>query len=195
MKSILILILLTLSIYSLPSQAVKFKNAGSLPIDDVKILGVKIVGQEVKVVRQLLWDIGGFKQAASTLRQGNIDKFFTYSQSKDSYYIEFRYNPQGKVTKVKRMFRYISTQYNNRLTPINTRDVAREIAAQIGEPTKTVRKSWGAGPSYNSYIWESDNIIVVVDREGSDYYGNIFVEYKNKINPYERSSEATFAQR
>lgn len=172
-----------------------FKEVGDTPIDNVKILGVRIVDQKVETVRQLLWDLGGFLQAKSTLKQKNVDKFFTWSQIKDSYYIEFRYNPAGNVTLVKRLFRYASPLYHNKLHPIDTREVAREIVAQIGLPTQIVRKSWGAGPSYNSYLWDSEKVKVTVDREGSDYYGNIFVEYKNKIDPFAREQNQRLANR
>lgn len=186
-----LLLPLILILISTPASALlRFTPAGDTPIDDVKILGVTIVDQDVATVRQLLWDIGGFLQAKSTLRQKNIDKFFPVSQIRDTYYIEFRYNPDGDVHTVTRQFRYSSSSYNNRLFPILTREIAAEIASQIGQPTKVVRKSWGSGPSYNSYIWEGEKITVTVDREGSDFYGNIFVRYRNKVDPFARSNGA-----
>lgn len=180
---------------ALPVQAKVFSDIGTTPIDEVELLGVKLVNQEFRTVRQLLWDLGGFRQAKSTLYQKNVDKFFPISQIRDSYYIEFRYNPQGRVTQVKRMFRYATPSYHNRLHPIRTWEVAEEIVSQIGLPTRIKRKSWGAGPSYNSYIWESEQITVTVDREGSDYYGNIYVEYINKVDPYARDNMIPIANR
>jgi len=186
-KTILVIFL----IIGFPTQAnLKFSPEGKTPIDEVKILGVTVVDQDVMTVRKLLFDLGGFSQAKSTLRQKNIDKFYPVSQIRDSYYIEFKYNAEGQVHTVTRLLRYVSAGYNNRLFPIRTREIASEIASQIGQPTKIVRKSWGSGPSYNSYIWEGEKIIVTIDREGSDYYGNIFVRYNNKVDPFATLSDS-----
>ncbi|WP_237260284.1 hypothetical protein [Thiomicrospira sp. S5] len=147
------------------------------PIDQITLLGLTVTDSDLDSVRKQLWDIGGFKQADSTKRQRNLDKFFTWSRMRDSYYVEFRYDNAGKTTSAYRLFRPQSIEFDNRLTPISTKAVARTIVEQIGQPTRIIRKGWGGSPDYTAYIWQNDQMKVEVDREGSERYGNVFIRY------------------
>jgi len=154
-------------------------HAEDEPIDlkTVTVLGMKPAEFTIPKVREHLWNIGGFMQAKSTIRQQNIDKFFAWSRIRDSYYLEFRYNHIGNVTSVKRLYRPYSTEHSNKRSAINTKEVALKLIEQAGQPNKVIRKGWGGTLAYSSYEWEDDNIRIVVDREGSEKLGNIFVEY------------------
>ena len=176
-KNLLITIALILNSFFLtPSWAA---------VKDVSFLGMKLLEQDLNGVRNQLWNIGGFLQDPSTTKQRNIDKFFTWSNIRDSYYVEFRYDNAGKVASAMRLYRPESILNANKRTPIETRDIALEIIAQIGQPTQVIRKGWGGSPSYRSYIWKDDELTVIVDREGSEIYGNVFVKYiVNKVDPY-----------
>lgn len=155
-------------------------------LSKVKLLGLQLSSADLNVVRKHLWDIGGFQQARSTVRQRNIDKFFTWSRIRDSYYVEFRYNNAGNITSVRRLFRPYSIENSNRRSAISTRDVALELIPEIGQPMQVEKKGWGGTMTYSSYRWEDDNIKVVVDREGGESLGNVFVEYTVKTqSPYE----------
>lgn len=154
------------------------------PIDKITLLGLDLTQSDLNSVRQQLWDIGGFKQARSTVRQRNIDKFFAVSRLKDSYYVEFHYDNAGKVTSAYQLFEYRTIEFQNRRTPVQTRAVALEIMKQIGQPTQVLRKGWGGMPDYNAYIWKNDLMTVEVDREGSDILGNVFVKYTVNRDPY-----------
>ncbi|MDG6778019.1 hypothetical protein QCB44_04775 [Thiomicrorhabdus sp. zzn3] len=152
----------------------------TLDLNEVKLLGIKLSDAGLNQVRQHLWDIGGFQQARSTVRQRNIDKFFTWSRLRDSYYVEFRYNHAGKVTSAKRLYRPYSIEASNRRTAISTREVALGLIAELGQPHQVMRKGWGGTLSYSSFIWEDDKMKITVDREGSELLGNVFVEYQVK---------------
>ena len=177
-------LLLATCLSFLPWAAVYSANE---PVDlkTVSVVGIQLADVDTTQVREHLWSIGGFKQASATYHQGNVDKFFTWSRIRDSYYLEFRYNHTGNVTSVKRLYRPYSTEHNNRRTAISTREVALKLIDQAGQPSRTVKKGWGGTLSYASYEWEDDNIKIVVDREGSEKLGNVFVEYtvKNE-SPY-----------
>lgn len=177
-------LLLRTLIYSLILNA--FFTFGLMAaVKDTPFLGLKLVGQDLNGVRNQLWDIGGFLQDRSTVRQRNVDKFFAWSNIRDSYYVEFRYNNAGKVVSAKRLYRPNSILNANKRTPIETRDVALGIIAQAGQPTQVIRKGWGGSPSYRSYIWKDDDLTIIVDREGSEIYGNVFVEYiVNQQDPF-----------
>lgn len=151
----------------------------------ITVVGIEPANVDIPQVREHLLSIGGFKQARSTIRQGNIDKFFTWSRIRDSYYLEFRYNHKGSVTSVKRLYRPYSTENSNRRTPISTKEVALKLIEQAGQPNRMLRKGWGGTLTYSSYEWEDDSIKIVVDREGGERLGNVFVEYivKNE-SPY-----------
>lgn len=160
-------------------------SAAATPVKDVTLLGLKLVDLNQDKVRNQLWNIGGFLQAKSTIKQRNLDKFFAWSNIRDSYYVEFRYNSTGKVHSVKRLYRSLSIEHSNLRTPLKTREVARKLIPKIGQPTQVIRKSWGGSPSYPSFIWEDDQVKVILDREGSEIYGNIFVKYIIKnVDPF-----------
>lgn len=154
------------------------------PIDQVRLLGLTLVDNDLNVVRRQLWNIGGFLQARSTVKQRNVDKFFTWSRIRDSYYVEFRYDHSGKITSAKQLFRPASIELVNRYSDIKTREVAQELIDQIGQPTSIQRKGWGGTPNYTAYTWQGDQLTIVVDREGSDRYGNVFIKYTVKRDPY-----------
>jgi len=171
-------LILFLSLFSTVSLAI-------VPIKEVKILGISPIKATLDSVRKHLWDIGGFLQSRSSLPQSNIDKFFTWSRIRDSYYVTFRYDHAGRVTSIERLYRPESILESNKRTDIQTQDVAKKIMAKIGPPTQIIRKSWGGMPSYLSYIWKDDEMTVIIDRQGSDPLGNIFVKYiVNKVDPY-----------
>ena len=182
-KQIPMFVLIMISV-ALPFQASQAEDE-VVDLKAVSVLGIKPAEFNIPKVREHLWNIGGFMQAKSTIRQRNIDKFFAWSRIRDSYYLEFRYNHVGNITSVKRLYRPYSTEHASRRTPISTREVAFELINQAGQPSKVLRKGWGGTLAYSSYEWEDDNIRIVVDREGSEKLGNVFVEYtvKNE-SPY-----------
>ncbi|MEA3404472.1 MAG: hypothetical protein U9R28_01895 [Pseudomonadota bacterium] len=158
---------------------------GVVDLNKVTVLGIEPTSYNIAKVREHLWNIGGFLQARSTIRQRNVDKFFAWSRIRDSYYLEFRYNHIGNVTSVKRLYRPYSTEQTNRRSAITTKDVALELTADLGQPHSTQRKGWGGTLAYSSFVWEDDNMRIVVDREGSEKLGNVFVEYTvKKESPY-----------
>ena len=154
-------------------------------LKSVTVLGINPAEFNKIKVHEHLWNIGGFMQARSTFKQRNVDKFFAWSRIRDSYYLEVRYNPIGNVTSIKRLYRPYSTEHVNKHSPISTKEVAVKLIEQAGQPNRMVRKGLGGSLAYSSYEWEDDNIKIVVDREGSDKLGNVFVEYivKNE-SPY-----------
>lgn len=150
------------------------------PLAQTKFLGLPLLTSSTEDVREHFWKVGGFLQAKSTVKQLNYDKFFTWSTIRDSYYVSFEYNYAGKIIKAKRLYRPTSLENNNRRTPIKTIDIARELIADLGNPSSVERKGWGGSLAYRSYRWEDETMRVIVDREGSESLGNIFVEYQIK---------------
>ena len=149
----------------------------SKPLNEVKFLGLKLVQANLNTVRTHLWDIGGFLQAKSTVKQRNIDKFYPWSSIRDSYHVTFQYNHAGDVVSVKRVYRPYSLVNSNKRSPINTKDIALKLIADLGQPTQTVRKGWGGGLSYPSYTWQDETMQISIDREGSEKLGNVYIEY------------------
>jgi len=158
--------------------------AEPVPIDEVKLVGMPLTSSTLDSVRSHLWDIGGFLQARSTVRQRNVDKFFTWSNLNDSYYLKFKYNNAGDVVSAYRLFRHESIAFENRRTPIQTREVALKLINEIGQPTQIVKRTAPGSHSYNAYIWQGEQIKVVIDRQGSEIYGNIFIEYTVNKDPF-----------
>ncbi|WP_051144849.1 hypothetical protein [Thiomicrorhabdus sp. Kp2] len=176
---VFIVFMLTLSANAFAETA---ENTTNKPLKEIEFLGLKLVDANLNKVRTHLWDIGGFLQAKSTIKQRNIDKFYPWSTIRDSYHVTFQYNNAGNVVTVKRVYRPYSVLNQNKRTPIETKDIAMLLAQEIGQPKFIKRKGWGGGLSYSSYLWEDDNIEVKIDREGSEKLGNVFIEYTIKNN-------------
>ncbi len=187
------LLLIACCIFSPPS----LYAAETTPASDVNVLGINLIQADITSVRNQLWNIGGYLQAKSSVKQHNYDKFFPWSTMRDSYYILFRYNHAGKITSVKRLYRPYSIEQNNRRTAITTREVARSLIQQLGAPSQVQTKGWGGSLGYRSYTWQDDKVTITVDREGGEKLGNIFVQYTVNIHdPYEvvQKEEETPAQ-
>lgn len=177
------LLIFSLSITSSYAEEAGATKADSeKPLKEVKFLGLKLIEANLNTVRSHLWDIGGFLQAKTTVKQRNIDKFFPWSTIRDSYHVTFQYNHAGDVVSVKRVYRPYSIVNSNKRTPIETKDVALKLIENLGQPTQSVRKGWGGTLSYQSFIWQDDDVKITVDREGSERLGNVFVEYIIKNN-------------
>lgn len=160
------------------------------PISEVEFLGLDLIKADLNTVRSHLWDIGGFLQAKTTVKQRNVDKFFTWSNLRDSYYVQFRYNHAGKVTSVKRLYRPYSQASAHPNNEIKTKDIALQLIKEVGQPTSVTRKGWGGTLKYAAYTWQDDRVTIKVDREGSTKLGNVFIEYIIDINdPFEVNKE------
>lgn len=166
----------------LGSATVNAEENDIKPLKDTEFLGLKLIDADLNSVRSHLWDVGGFMQAKTTVKQRNIDKFFPWSTIRDSYYVTFRYNHAGKVVSVKRLYRPYSIINSNKRTAIDTKDIALQLIETLGQPTSTKRKGWGGTLSYPSYVWQDETMKITVDREGSEALGNVFVEYIIKTN-------------
>jgi len=174
--------LIVLLSFANPAQLMAAKTE-TKAISEVTVLGIKLLTADLNEVRAQLWNIGGFLQAKSSVKQSNYDKFFPWSNTRDSYYVTFNYNHAGNITTVKRLYRPSSIEFSNRKTPIQTRDVALKLIQEIGQPTLTQRKGWGGTLRYHAYTWEDENMTITIDREGSDKLGNVFIRYTLKNHP------------
>ncbi len=155
------------------------------PISQIEVLGLDLITANIDTVRRHLRGIGGFLQAKTTIKQHNLDKFFAWSNIRDSYYVQFRYNNSGKVTSVKRLYRPYSQESAHPNNEIQTRDIALQLIQKVGQPTLMIKKGW-VGQKYPAYTWQDDKVTIKVDREGSTKLGNVFIEYIIDINdPYE----------
>jgi len=155
-------------------------------LKDTEFLGLKLTDANLDSVRKQLWDIGGFLQAKTTIRQRNIDKFYPWSALRDSYYITFRYNNAGNVTSVKRLYRPYGEKDSEKNRAIATKEVALTFINDLGQPSSIKRKNSGGGMSYLSYTWQDNDMQITIDREGSNILGNVFIKYTlKKVKPYE----------
>ncbi|QKI89158.1 hypothetical protein [Thiomicrorhabdus xiamenensis] len=158
--------------------------AEPLPPKQVRFLGLEVAKLTQKQVRQQLWQIGGFKFSRSSLKQHNIDKFFTQTRLADSYSVTFYYNDLGEVTRFRRLYRPYSTQGDNNGRLLNTQRVAHELSKELG-PAQVQRKGWGGFAPYLSYSWQDEEVAIHIDRVGEHPMGEVFIEYRIiKHDPY-----------
>lgn len=172
----LLSMLLSTQLYAETSDS-KQVDTSNKPLKETRFLGLKLIDADLNTVRTHLWDIGGFQQAQTTIKQRNIDRFFPKSTIRDSYHITFRYNHAGNVVSVRRVYRPYSIENSNKRTDIQTKDVALKLISELGQPSQSIRKGWGGSLSYQSYIWQDETMQITVDREGSERLGNVYIEY------------------
>ncbi|GKT12274.1 MAG: hypothetical protein ISEC1_P1251 [Thiomicrorhabdus sp.] len=166
--------------------AFQISAAEPKPISEIKMLGIDLLKADPKSIRKHMSNLGGFLQSKTAAGQTNLDKYFPWSNNRDSYYFLFRFNHAGKVTSVKRLYRPYSLEQSNKRLTIQTKDVARELIKKLGQPTSVARKGWGGTRNYATYTWQDDKMTITVDREGSEKLGNVFIKYTINIHdPYE----------
>lgn len=187
LQSIVFQLILSLSLFGFLVPTNLFaEEASKKAASEIRVLGLDLMESDPKSVRKHLQALGGFLQAKSTIKQTNIDKFFPWSNQRDSYYITFRYNASGKITSVKRLYRPYSLEVANKRTAIATKDIAQGFIQELGQPNSVIRKGWGGTQKYHAYTWKDDKVTIRVDREGSEKLGNVFIEYTINIHdPYE----------
>jgi hypothetical protein len=160
------------------------------------LLGIKLLEADMDKVRKHLTDLGGFQQERATLNHRNLDKFFTRSNLRDSYYVEFRYDANGKLISAKRLLRRSGLKYRNDYADLQTEDVARDLVKTFGQPHAVERKSRNGAPTYPAYTWQDDQLIIRIDRVGSDRYAPIFISYELQRDPFvEKIAEPSTARR
>ncbi|MBE0493200.1 MAG: hypothetical protein IBX48_02565 [Thiomicrospira sp.] len=159
------------------------------PPQQAELLGIKLTEADMQSVRTHLANLGGFKQDRATADHRNMDKFFAYSNLRDSYYVQFRYDANGKVVSAKRLLRRSGTHFNNDYRDVETQQVARQLIQTYGQPNQVIRKSLNGLPSYASFVWQDDQVRITVDRVGSDRYAPIFIEYEVTTDPYVAKQE------
>ncbi|WP_024851127.1 hypothetical protein [Hydrogenovibrio kuenenii] len=152
--------------------------------DGITLFGVALNGAERDLINTQLKDIEGFSEARSTQKEHTFDKYFPTFRKRELYYVEFHYTPDGQLYSAKEVYRPVSTRFENKLSPIQTHEVALKLSEKIGQPSRIERKSADGTPSYRAYVWDGKNVTVTVDRVGSEIYGDVFVLYQMKINPY-----------
>ncbi|WP_248849765.1 hypothetical protein [Thiomicrospira microaerophila] len=161
------------------------------PLDKVTFLGLDLFEADKASVRQHLNDLGGFRQERATFSHPNMDKFFPVSQLKDSYYIVFRYDANGQIISVKRLYRRNGLHLVNQYRDIGTQDIARLMLTELGQPQQTQRKGREGGLSYPSYTWQNDQLTIRLDHRGSDPLQPIFIEYILARDPFVKKDEET----
>lgn len=154
------------------------------PPSEARLLGLKLTEANKNEVREHIRNLGGFQQDRSTYRHNNIDKYFGYSNLRDSYYVEFRYDANGKIVSAKRLFRRSGLRFNNELRDLQTEEVARELIQDFGQPTFVERKGRMGSPSYSAFTWQDDLVTIRIDRVGGDHFSPIFISYEIDTDPY-----------
>lgn len=158
-------------------------------LSDVTFLGLNLFEADKSSVRKHLNHLGGFRQERATFSHPNLDKFFPVSQLKDSYYVEFRYDANGQIVSVKRLFRRNGVHLVNQYRDLTTQDIARLMINDLGQPQQTARKVNEGGLSYPSYTWQTDQLTIRVDHLGSNSLQPIFIHYQLMRDPFVEKRE------
>lgn len=154
---------------------------------DIKIFDLPLLTSTQKLVNSHFAAIGGFKQSRTSFGEKHYDKFYSHSQLADSYYLDFRFNNAGQVTSITQLYRPYnhstihSVDQNSRA--LTTKRLAQKFVAKLGQPTAMERKGWGGFKPYVAYIWEDDAVKIIIDRQGSESLGKVFMRYEIKNNP------------
>lgn len=154
-----------------------------LAVQDVTLFGLKLRTANLNDIRKHLWRLGGFLQAHTTLRQINVDRFYSWSRSRDSYYVEFHYDPKGRFQWAVQVFRYHPhkiLEHAPSPAPLTTTTIMNRLRQQLGPP-QTVRLKQASGmPAYPRYEWQDEVMEVIVDRMDGDPLQPVVVIYRLK---------------
>jgi hypothetical protein len=153
-------------------------------LDQIRFLGLDLFKVDQTQVRQHLRDVGGFRQERATFSHPNVDKFFPVSNLRDSYYIEFRYDANGQIVSAKRLYRRSGRHSINEFRDLTTQDLAKKLASELGQPPLMSRKQREGNASYPTYSWQTDEITIKIDHQGSNPLQPIFVEYTLARDPF-----------
>lgn len=162
-------------------------NAETIPPSQATLFEHPLQNATQKSINKHFAGIGGFQQSKTSFGKKNYDKYYSHSQLGDSYYLDFRFNSAGQLTKATQLFRpyndSLVQSVNHDSRAITTQDVARKFIQTYGQPTQMERKGWGGFSTYNAYTWEDDNLKILVDRQGGESLGNVYVQYQIKNIP------------
>lgn len=181
-----LLLAVSASLFAAPIQA----EIQTTKPADATLLGLVLAKTDQEAVRDHLQNLGGFKPEFPRLHRPNIDKFFTVSNQRDSYYFEFRYDANGKVVAAKRLYRIGGKELINEYRDLTTTDLAREMIKTFGQPNQIIRKARDGRQAYPAYVWFDDEMTITLDHRGSDFSAPIFVEYQLNRNPFVEKTEA-----
>lgn len=158
----------------------------AVPVKDVTLLGLKLRTANTNDVHEHFFRLGGFLQARTTVKQFTVDVFYPWSKQRQLYRVAFHYDPNGRFQWAEQRFRYSPHKQvltHNSMNPITTDEVARLLAAQLGNPQRKQWRQWGGMPGYYRYEWRDDTMQVVVDRVDGDPLSPVFVLYRlNQFN-------------
>ncbi|SIN93904.1 hypothetical protein SAMN05443662_1055 [Sulfurivirga caldicuralii] len=161
-------------------------TAAAVKPSEVTFMGLELAKTDLNQIRKHLWRNGGFMQAPTTVRQINVDIFYPWSRMRDSYLLEFHYDPNGKFQWLKRVYRFSPHKQvltHNSMDPITTKEVALTLEEQLGPPNRTIYRQWGGMPGYYAYEWKDDIMTIRVDRVDGDPTQPVFVLYRlNQFN-------------
>ncbi len=154
---------------------------------DIKIFDLPLLTTTQKQVNKHFATIGGFKQSRTSFGEKHYDKFYSHSQLADSYYLDFRFNNAGQVTRLIRVYRpynhSVIDSVDQNSQALTTKRLAQKFVKILGQPTSMERKGWGGFKPYTAYIWEDDAMKITIDRQGNESLGKVFMRYEIKGIP------------
>ena len=127
-------------------------------VEDFAFMGLPLKDKTRQEIRQYLFEIGGFQQAAHLGNLRNYDKYFPLYRMKDTYYIEFYFDKDKKLQKFRRVFRPQTGTIVGDWLPIGVTQWVAEISKMLGEKTKSVQSLKVVGGFVGRYYeWQSAN--------------------------------------
>jgi hypothetical protein len=160
-------------------------QAQTQSIDTPKLIGINLAQADRTQVLKHIQDLGGFLHDRNTAKHVNTDRFFTISNQRDSYWLEFHYNADGKIVSAARVYRRAGRSFHHEHQDLSTEDIAREFVNQYGEPSFVQRRVPPGLPSYRAFVWQTDSVTIRIDRKGGDTFAPILVTYKMKsVDPF-----------
>lgn len=132
---------------------------------DFTLLGMKLAGSDKEEIRKSLYDWDGFQQSPSSLYRKQWDRFFPKNLMRETYYLDFRYEKDGKFSSLRILYRPHHAEYSRPASSIDTQALLQQLVPLIGSPQQRVRHTSPGIAGYNGYRWEDEQSVIELARE------------------------------
>ena len=132
---------------------------------DYQLLDLKLLNANKEDIRKNLYKWDGFDQTESTLKRAQFNRFYPKNILREVYRLDFRYQKNNQFASLRILYRAFEPEFSNQAQGTDTEAIVQQLIPMIGMPKSRIYRTSSGVRGYNAYIWEDDNMSIVLDRE------------------------------
>lgn len=125
-------------------------------------------GGDIMATDMVLARVTELKKGNDQLSMPTITRFYPRSILREVYRVDFFYEDYQTLAGLRVLYRPFSSTYSNKPQGIDIDAVVKQISANIGAPSKRMKRLVAGFPAYNAYQWEDDSVRLLVDYEAQN---------------------------